>query len=118
MTTPAGRPEPRRSLVVPIVFTAVGVGVCGLAYAVDTGYLQGVGVQWPAYIVGGMAILFGLKGFFAAPDPEPPAFSPEPGPLRESGRDEADVRAGGIRGKWQGDGPPYGSWPPADPPPG
>lgn len=115
MTTPTRPPEPRRSLVVPIVFTAVGVGVCGLAYAVDSGHLEGVGAQWPAYVVGAMAILFGLKGFFAAPASEPRPFSPEPGPLRESGLSEADVEVAEIRGKWQGGA--GASWPPPEPPP-
>lgn len=84
----------KRSTALPIVFIVVGLAVSALTWAVQTGLVHGVEVQWPAYIVGAVAVLFGVVGLMNREvplDARPDTVVVETGPIRESGLDDTDV---------------------------
>ena len=89
-----GSGRPKRRTALPIVFIVVGLAVSALTWAVQTGLVHGVEVQWPAYIVGVVAVLFGLVGLMNRDVPldgRSDTVVLEKGPIRESGLDDTDV---------------------------
>lgn len=85
---------PKRRTVLPIVFIVVGLAVSALTWAVQNGLVHGVEVQWPAYIVGAVAVLFGVIGLMnreVPRDARPDTVVLEIGPILESGLDDTDV---------------------------
>ena len=88
-----GGPAKRRTAL-PIVFIVVGLAVAALTWAVQNGLVHGVEVQWPAYIVGAVAVSFGVVGLMnrdVPMDARPDTVVLEKGPIRESGLDDTDV---------------------------
>ena len=71
----------------PMLMTLVGFGVVIVTQAAQRGLITGIAVEWPAYIVGGVLILIGIRGLRGA-DPDDP---PEQGPIRESGYGPRDL---------------------------
>lgn len=89
-----GSSPAKRRTALPIVFIAVGLAVSGLTWAAQTGLVHGIEVQWPAYIVGAVAVFFGVVGLMnreVPPDARPDTVVLEKGPIRESGLDDTDV---------------------------
>jgi hypothetical protein len=66
-----------------------GAGLSAVTFAARAGHLpRWVSAEWPAYVVGGVMMLFGVKGLAWRPPAQP---TPETGPVRESGLDDFDV---------------------------
>lgn len=100
----SGRPVPKTTRpsasarAVPLVTTFLGVVIVAATQAVQRGFLTGVTIEWPAYLVGGALILLGIAGVGRREESAAPP-EPEKGPIRESGYDggepdeEARLRA-------------------------
>ena len=90
---PASGPATRRTAL-PLIFIVVGLAVTALTWGAQTGLVRGVEVQWPAYIVGAVAVLFGVVGLMNREvplDTRSDTVVLENGPIRESGLDDTDV---------------------------
>lgn len=83
-----GRPS-ASARAIPLVMTFLGVVIVAAAQAAQRGFLTGVTIEWPAYIVGGVLIVLGVVGVGHREESAPPA-EPETGPIRESGFDGSE----------------------------
>lgn len=84
----------RRRTVLPIVFVVVGIGVIAVTWASQAGLVTGVEIQWPANIVGAVALFFGVLGLLNREVPLDRAADPvvpDAAPIRESGLDDTEV---------------------------
>lgn len=89
-----GSEPPRRRTALPVIFILVGAAISALTWGAQNGLVHGVEVQWPAYVVGAVAVLFGVVGLMNREVPldgRPDTVVSENGPIRESGLDDRDV---------------------------
>lgn len=84
------RTPPASARALPMIMAFLGILVIVLTQAVERGLVTGVTVEWPAYVVGAVMILFGIAGArrgASGPDP----VVPDEGPIVESGHDPNEI---------------------------